>query len=294
MITADKVRSFLNNPFVRWNLKKLAKRKKDGRALADHVFAAYAGLEKTKPIYLFYLFFISFLTRLFHMKKEDAKNIFAAPQMRKGVSNICASVAEFGLSTPQLFSSPLLCVWNFTNSCNLACKHCYQNARHALPDELTLEERLRIVDEMDKNNVSLLAFSGGEPLMSRDFWSVAEYAHKKGMHLSVATNGTLITKEVAERLRDIGVNYVEISIDSVHPEKHDSFRGGPGHWDKAIAGIKNCVEAGKLEVGLAATITRNNFDELDDLIQLCKDLKVNAFYVFNFIPTGRGKGMLEE
>ncbi len=296
MITAEKVRAFLSNRFARWNLKKLAKRDGEtGRTLIDRVFAAYAGQEKVKIKYLPYFVFISLLPGILKTDRDKlVKDVYSVRQYRRAVANIVESVTEFGLSTPQLFSAPLLAVWNFTNTCNLNCRHCYQNARHALPDELSLEERMKVIDELDRNDVSLLAFSGGEPLISKDFWPVARYAHEKGMHISVATNGTLITREVAARLKDTGVNYVEISVDSVHPEKHDEFRGGPGHWARAVEGIKNCVEAGGLEVGMATTVTRNNFEEMDELIQMAKDLKVTSFYVFNFIPTGRGKGMVEE
>jgi radical SAM protein with 4Fe4S-binding SPASM domain len=294
VITAEKVRSFLDNSFVQWNLKQLAKRDKEGRTLVDRIFAAYVGEEKTRPKYLPYYFLISLLPGILKVDKATLEEAYAVRQNRKAMANICASVSEYGLNTPQLFSAPLLTVWNFTNACNLKCKHCYQSASRALPDELTLKERLAVIDELDKNDVSLLAFSGGEPLMHPDFWPVASYAHEKGMHLSVATNGTLITKEVAGRLKEIGIDYVEISIDSVDPEKHDAFRGGPGHWKRAIEGIKNTVAADGPEVGMAATITRKNFDEMDDLIGLAKNLKVNSFYVFNFIPTGRGRGMVEE
>ncbi len=294
MITAEKVRKFLDNPFVQWNLKQLSKRDREGRALVDRVSAAYAGQEKIKPTYLPYYFFISLLPGILKVDKEKLKEAFAVRQNRRAMANICASVSGFGLSTPQLFSAPLLTVWNFTNACNLKCKHCYQSACHALADELSLEERLHVIDELDKNDVSLLAFSGGEPLMHPDFWKVAKYAHEKGMHLSVATNGTLITKEVAEKLEESGVDYVEISIDSVDPARHNEFRGGPGHWERAIEGIKNMVAVEGPEVGMAATITRRNFGEMEELISLAKELKVNSFYVFNFIPAGRGRGMVEE
>lgn len=130
--------------------------------------------------------------------------------------------------------------------------------------------------------------------MDPDFWRVAEYASKKNIYLSVATNGTLITKEVAHRLRDTGIRYIEISLDSARPEFHDRFRGVPGFWEKTVEGIENCVEVEELAVGLAPTITKRNFDELGDMIRLAKELGVDRFYVFNFIPTGRGEGIWEE
>ncbi|MGI6112741.1 MAG: radical SAM protein [Mahellales bacterium] len=295
MVKAEQVRKFLSNSFVQWNLKKLSKREDSGRTFIDEMFAAYAGQGKVKLKYIPYFIFISFLPYILKMKRAQlVKEVYSVPFYRRGISNVARSVSEFGLSTPQIFSSPILVVWNFTNACNLKCKHCYQDAHHVLPDELTLDERLKVIDELDRNDVTSLAFSGGEPLMHKDFWTVAEYAHNKGLHLSVATNGTLITKDVAARLKEVGVNYVEISVDSAKPEIHDNFRGGQGYWNRTIEGIKNCVEVDGLEVGMATTVTRNNFPEMEELIELAKDLKVNLFYAFNFIPVGRGKDIVKD
>lgn len=294
MIKAEQVRAFLGNPIVQGQLRHLSKRDAQGRALMDKVLAAYAGQEPVKPAYLPYLAFLALLPGMMKVDgKKLVKEVYAQRYFRRAITNVMQSVAEFGLHTPQVFTAPVLIVWNFTNSCNLNCKHCYQNAHKRLPDELSLEERLKVVDELDRNDVTALAFSGGEPLSNPDFWPVAEYAHKKGLHISVATNGTLITKEVASRLKKIGMDYVEISVDSIHPEMHDAFRGEKGCWARTIQGIRNCVEAG-LFVGMATTFTRGNFVEMDDLICLAKKLKVGSFYAFNFIPAGRGKGIEQQ
>jgi radical SAM protein with 4Fe4S-binding SPASM domain len=294
VIKAEQVRDLLDSSFVQWYLKRLTKQDGEGKSRIDQLMAAYTGEERIKFTNIPYFLLLSLLPAIFKVKRAEVEEIFSQPFYRKAINNVAKSVPELGLSTPQRFVSPILIVWNFTNVCNLNCVHCYQDAHRALPDELTLEERLKVIDELYRNNVASLAFSGGEPLMHKDFWPVAEYAHQKGLYISVATNGTLITKEVAARLKETGVNYVEISIDSVHPEKHDAFRGGHGLWEKSIQGIKNCVEVDGLDVGMAATVTRRNFNELDDLINLATNLKANSFYAFNYIPAGRGKAIEEE
>jgi len=114
--------------------------------------------------------------------------------------------------------------------------------------------------------------------MDKDLWPVIERAKKEAMYISIATNGTLITKEVAKRIANTGVDYVEISVDSIHPEIHDEFRGTPGAWKRTIEGIKNIAEEDSVSVGLAPTITKMNFNELEDLIKLAKDLKVDKFF----------------
>ena len=293
MITAEQVQSFLGSSSVQKRMKKLSVVEADGKTRLDHVIDGYLKKDKKRVKDVPYQILLSSFPSFAKVDKEEFKTILETPFYRKALNNIVKSVPEMGLHAPQNFVAPILVVWNFTNICNLKCVHCYQDAHKALPDELTLEERLRVVDDMVKNHVATLAISGGEPLMCPDFWEVAKYAHDNGLYLSVATNGTLITEEVAERLAEI-VDYVEISVDSVNPEVHDAFRGGKGLWDKAVTGIKNCVATGKLDVGMAATITRRNFDELDDLINLATDLGCGSFYAFNYIPAGRGKNIEQE
>jgi radical SAM protein with 4Fe4S-binding SPASM domain len=294
MVTAEQVQSLLGMSFVQWNLKRLAKQGKDGHSRIDNVMSAYVREENIHFSNIPYYLMFSMLPAILRIKREEVADIFSQPFYRKAINNVAKSVPELGLSAPQRFVAPVLIVWNFTNVCNLNCVHCYQDAHRALPDELTLEERLHVIDELEKNNVASLAFSGGEPLMHKDFWPVAKYAHEKGIHISVATNGTLITKDIAARLKETGVNYVEISIDSVDPAKHDAFRGGKGLFEKSIQGIKNCVEVEGLDVGMASTITRRNISEMDALIDLATDLGANSFYAFNYIPAGRGKAIEEE
>ena len=294
MVTAEQVQSLLGSSFVQWNLKRLAKKDETGKSRIDNVMSAYIREESIRFVNIPYYLMFSMLPAIFRVKRAEVADICSQPFYRKAINNVARSVPQLGLSAPQCFVSPILVVWNFTNVCNLNCVHCYQDAHRALPDELTLKERLHVIDELYKNNVASLAFSGGEPLMHKDFWEVARYAHEKGIHLSVATNGTLITPEVATRLKETGVNYVEISIDSIDPARHDAFRGGKGLFEKSIQGIKNCVAIDGLDVGVASTITRRNLGELDALIDLATDLKVNSFYAFNYIPAGRGKALEEE
>ncbi len=296
MITAEKVRKFLSTPSIQHKLAKLGERDEaTGKAYIHEVLAEYCGEKEKKLKYQPYFLILNSLPKKLNTDKETLiKEVFSQPFYQKAIANVARSVGEYGLHLPQVFSAPILVVWNFTNACNLFCKHCYQDAHHALPDELTLEERLNIIDQLNYNDVSSLAISGGEPLMSPHFWPVAEYAHEKGIHLSVATNGTLITKEVAARLKEVGVDYVEISIDSIDPQTHDEFRGGTGYWERSMAGIRNCVEIDGLSVGMATTVTRYNFAELQSIIDLAKETRVNSFYAFNFIPAGRGKAMIDQ
>ena len=228
----------------------------------------------------------------FGFDPNEIRSRLRDPYIRRGLANILLGISKYGITRPQRLYAPFMIVWDFTKQCNLRCKHCYANAT-PLPakDELTLSEKMEVLRQLDEAGVAAISFSGGEPLMNRDFWPVAKKAADIGMYISIATNGTLITEGVAKKLKEIGVRYVEVSIDSPYPEIHDEFRGIPGAWDRAIRGIKNAKKAG-LEVGIATTVTKLNYHDMPELIRLAKDLKVDRVIAFNFIPTGRGRDII--
>lgn len=222
--------------------------------------------------------------------REMAKfKLFQHRPTLRALVNTARSIDAFGLNTPQKFAMPLMVVWNFTQACNLSCVHCYQDASNrALPDELDLEQKLRLVDEMGDEYVPFLALAGGEPLMGRHFWDVLKRCQQRGIHVTVATNGTTLTRETTDRLVANGVKYVEVSLDSASPEKHDNFRGIPGAWQRTVTGIKNAAATPGLRVGMAPCISRMNVDEADEMIRLAVDLGCSTFVHFNYIPVGRG------
>jgi radical SAM protein with 4Fe4S-binding SPASM domain len=115
---------------------------------------------------------------------------------------------------------------------------------------------------------------------------------EEGMHVALATNGTLITNKVAKKLKDIGVDYVEISIDSAEPEQHDAFRGVSGSFNRALEGIKHCVDQ-EILTCVATTVTQLNLHEIPDIIDLAEKLRAQRFMAFNFIPAGRGADVTE-
>jgi len=225
---------------------------------------------------------------IFSVEAKDLAKYFQDPVTRRGVASVLKGIATYGVTRPQLLNSPFLVVWNLTNMCNLRCKHCYQRAGRASKDELSLEEKLRLVDELAEAGVVAIAFSGGEPLMHPDFFPVARRVRERGLYVSVATNGTLITPAMAGLLKKVGVGYVEVSLDSARPEIHDDFRGLSGAWNRTVEGIRNCVAAGIFTV-VAMVVTRLNFEDVPALIDLSKKLGASRFMHFNFIPTGKGK-----
>jgi len=220
-----------------------------------------------------------------------AKALHHRPTARALV-NTARSIAKYGLTAPQRFSAPLIVVWNYTQACNLTCRHCYQNSAHKpLADELTTDQKLDLIDQIGHEYVPFLALAGGEPLVSKDIWTVLERCQQRGVHTTVATNGTLLSKETCQRLAESGVKYVEISLDSPVAEEHDRFRGLSGAWKRTVEGIRNAASTPGLRAGMAACLTRMNLHHAEAMINFAQDLGCTTFVHFNFIPVGRGQEM---
>jgi len=184
-------------------------------------------------------------------------------------------------------------VWNMTRTCNLSCTHCYSDSDYKKYDgELTTEEAKSFIDDLADFNVPVLLFSGGEPLIRDDIFELAEYTAEKGMRPTISTNGTLIDKDVARRLKDIGVGYVGISLDGVK-ETNDKFRGKEGAFDKALRGMNNCLEIGQ-RVGLRFTINRHNYKDLNDIFDLIEEENIPRACFYHLVYSGRGSEMVKE
>jgi radical SAM protein with 4Fe4S-binding SPASM domain len=235
---------------------------------------------------------MNLIAKTFSTNPTDLKAYFRDPVIRRGVSSVLRGIAKYGITRPQVLGAPFLVVWNLTNMCNLRCKHCYQNAGVLDPRELSLEEKIRLVDELDEAGVVSVALSGGEPLIHPHFFPVVEEIVHRGMAPAVATNGTVLTKKLARRLKKAELDYLEISLDSVHPKVHDEFRGVPGAWNCTVEGIRNSVEAG-IYTAVATTFTRMNVAEASEMIDFVASLGAQRFIHFNFIPTGRGAEMAD-
>lgn len=184
-------------------------------------------------------------------------------------------------------------VWNSTRTCNLKCRHCYMSSdAKKYQNELTTAEAKQFIDDLADFNVPVLLFSGGEPLIRPDFFELADYAAKKGVRPTLSTNGTLITPEVARKIKDIGVGYVGISLDGLR-EVNDKFRGKAGAFEAAMNGIKNCVAVDQ-RVGLRFTINHHNIQELENIFDFIEEENINRVCFYHLVYSGRGNQMMDE
>lgn len=138
-------------------------------------------------------------------------------------------------------------VWNTTKQCNLKCVHCYFDARNQKDKgEITTEEAKEIILDLAEFKAPVLLFSGGEPLMKKDIFELAKFAKDKGLRTVFSTNGTLITMDIAKKIKEVGISYVGISLDGVK-ENNDKFRGKKGAFELAMKGFQNCVAVSQQE-----------------------------------------------
>ena len=178
--------------------------------------------------------------------------------------------------------------WNTTNQCNMYCDHCYRDAGAKASDELTTMEGKALLDEIKKAGFQIMIFSGGEPLLRPDIFELVEHAVGLGLRTVFGTNGTLITPEVAQRLKGLGVMGMGISLDSLDRSKHDQLRKFPGAWDGAVTGMKNCREAG-LAFQIHTTVMDWNREEVLALTDFAVAMGAVAHHQFFLIPTAGAK-----
>ncbi|MEM1633928.1 MAG: radical SAM protein [Sulfolobales archaeon] len=192
------------------------------------------------------------------------------------------------VDTPPNFSSELrpIIAWNITRACNLKCLHCYIDAGAPSPYELSTEEALNVVDQIRDIGSPLIIFSGGEPLLRRDLFTLASRAAGYGIKLVLSTNGVLIDKMMARKILDTGFQYVGVSIDSYNPEWHDSFRGVRGSFKAAVEGIRNLVDLG-VGVGIRYTITRYNISEAPGVIEFAASIGARRVTFYHLSYVGR-------
>lgn len=184
-------------------------------------------------------------------------------------------------------------VWNMTRQCNLKCVHCYAHASERVASqELSTDEGKRMLDDLARFGSPVILFSGGEPLMRADLVELAEYAVSKGMRAVISTNGTLITPDMAQSLKAVGLSYVGISLDGLEAV-NDRFRGVKGAFSMAMRGIEACRNAG-IKVGLRFTMNRLNAGEIPSILDLLEQHDIPRVCFYHLVYAGRGSKLISE
>ena len=178
-------------------------------------------------------------------------------------------------------------IWNLIRRCNLTCKHCYSiSADKDFAGELSTAEVFGVMDQLKAFRVPALILSGGEPLLRPDIFEISARAKGMGFFTALSSNGTLIDAAMCEKVKAIGYDYVGVSLDGLGAT-HDKFRRMQGAFDKSLAGIRLCRDAG-LKVGVRYTMTQDNHQDLPGLLKLVEDEGVDRFYFSHLNYAGRG------
>ena len=181
-----------------------------------------------------------------------------------------------------------LVFWETTTGCNLACVHCrrLEVSRELSKLDLTTEQSKAFIRSLPETGRPILVFSGGEPLMRDDIWELARTATSVDIPIALATNGTIMNDDVAQKVVDVGFRRVSISFDGPDAPTHDQFRGR-GAYDASIAGFKALRRAG-MSMQINSTIAKHNYKKLDDTYRLALDLGADALHLFMLVPVGCG------
>ena len=177
---------------------------------------------------------------------------------------------------------PLVGSMELTDRCNLSCKHCYINLpgndRSARAAELSTEEVFRILDEITDAGCMWLLLTGGDPFLRPDFLDIYTYAKKKGLLLTVFTNGTMITPKIADYFVEWPPRCIEVTLYGMTEATYEAVTGLPGSYKKCIRGIELLLERG-LKVKLKTVGLTINKHEIDDMRAYSNRLGLDKFRV---------------
>lgn len=192
------------------------------------------------------------------------------------------------LAVADFSQAPWLVIWETTQSCDLACKHCRADAvTHRHPLELTTEEAMRMMDGVRRFGRPLFVLTGGDPLKRPDVVELVEYGSSIGLRMALTPSGTpLMTESVLRALRAAGLSRLAVSLDGSSAAIHDAFRGVAGSWDWTIGMLRVAREIG-LTTQVNTTVSRHNLEDFDALCELMVGLGITLWSVFFLVPTGR-------
>jgi heme b synthase len=187
-----------------------------------------------------------------------------------------------------------LLFWETTAGCNLECVHCRRLdvSKALMKNDMTTAESFAFLDNVASFAKPIIVLSGGEPLFRPDIFHIAEHARSLGLPVALATNGTLIDSEMADRIVEAGIQRVAISIDGVDTKTHDEFRRQPGSLERALTGFLLLKFLG-MSMQINCTITRHNVHQVGQIYTMARELGAHALHYFMLVPVGCGMEIAE-
>lgn len=189
---------------------------------------------------------------------------------------------------------PKWIAWEVTRRCNLSCVHCRSaSGMNSFDTAFNTEEAKKLIDDIASFSTPVIVLSGGEPLLRQDLFEIATYGSDKGLRMCIATNGSLVTDEICEKMKAARIKMVSMSLDGSNATTHDNFRGQPG----AFEGVKRAAALFNkhgIEFLINSSFTKRNQKEIPDVMKVAKGLGAKAWYMFMIVPTGRGEEIMSE
>ncbi len=190
-----------------------------------------------------------------------------------------------------LSQRPFMVIWETTQACDMACRHCRAEAQpEHNPQALLLSEGKILLDQIADFGMPrpLVVLTGGDPFKRSDIFDLTQYGAEIGLPIALSPSGTpLLNPENLQRVKDSGCKAISLSLDGSCPEIHDAFRGVPGSFDWTVRGWKTAQSIG-LKLQINTTVTRHNLYDLPRIFALVRDLGAMTWSVFFLVPTGRG------
>lgn len=182
-------------------------------------------------------------------------------------------------------SAPYRCDLILTYRCQNNCSHCYAGGPHSTR-EISINSWKQIIDRLSDWGVPTVVFTGGEPLLRDGIDVLVQHAEDSGLITGLITNGRLLTGPRVAELAEGGLDFAQVTLESLSPEVHDKMVGVEGAWAETVDGIRNA--ASRIYTTTNTTITRDNKDSVIETIRFIKTLGVKKFGLNALIRSGRG------
>ncbi|WP_235603117.1 radical SAM protein [Piscirickettsia litoralis] len=184
--------------------------------------------------------------------------------------------------------------WEITRRCNLSCVHCRSSScLEVATADVKKQQGFEILEQIAKFGPISVVLSGGEPLLHPDVFEFADYGHRLGLRMCLASNGTLITPKIAEKIKQAKINMVALSLDGATAKTHDLFRNQQGAFSGTLAAAKTLQRQG-IPFLVNSSFTKQNQHEISEVYQVAKSLGAKAWYLFMVVPTGRGENLFSD
>lgn len=192
----------------------------------------------------------------------------------------------------EALDGPMMISWDITNKCNMNCEHCLNRSNdiethHGFVEEVTEEECENIINQILEVRPYSICLCGGEPTLSPYLFKMIKKLSSAGIWVNMVSNGYIIDKIFAEKLKKAGLYYIQISVDGVDSKTHDAFRKTKGAFEHAINAIKNLVEQ-KLMVAVSFCPTKVNIQQFPAYVDMIMELGCKNIRLMPFLPMGRG------